>query len=83
MVNNVNSRLLQAELIMNMLEPGKKPNEDEYKLLGVFEMLWNVLGKNQMLGHAMTIKDEFLTRDGFENLLSILDLLTNSCIRLA
>ena len=72
LVNGVNSRLLQAELIKNLFELGEKSSED-FKLLGVFEMLWNVLGPNKMLGHAMTIKDEFLTESGFTALLEILD----------
>ena len=36
-------------------------------------MLWNVLGPNKMVGHAMTIKDEYVTEAGFTSLLEILD----------
>ena len=69
-------------------------DEEDYKLLSIFEMLWNVfkpgskqdakkkekmskeekpLGSDKMLGHAMTIKDEYLTQGdvGFLNLMAI------------
>lgn len=73
--------------------------EEDYKLLSIFEMLWNVFkpgatspssqekkkdkkskeekssatGGDKMLGHAMTIKDEYLAQgdEGFLSLLAI------------
>lgn len=105
-VNTVNSRLLYKDLVRNIFKQQKaggnaqladaksgETDEEDYKLLSIFEMLWNVFkpgskqdnkkekvakeekpaGADKMLGHAMTIKDEYLTQGdvGFLNLMAI------------
>ena len=44
LVNDVNANLLRAELIMNLVEPGSQEKE-QFRLLGAFDVLWNVHGE--------------------------------------
>ena len=77
LVNTVNSRLLYQNLMKSIFIQQKnkeqakiESEEEDFKLLGIFEMLWNVYkpgdkkkiktSNDKMLGYAMTIKDEYL-----------------------
>jgi hypothetical protein len=44
LVNKTNARLLY-ESLLNIEHPSEKSNNDDYELLNVFEMLWNVESK--------------------------------------
>lgn len=74
LVNKTNARLLYQSLLKN-LSKSETSNEDEYELLNVFEMLWNVMGNKdheqslqeeskddnkEIKGHALCIKPEYL-----------------------
>lgn len=76
MVNKTNSRLLYDDLIKNIKNKNKQAitqtDDDQYQLLNVFEMLWNVNDNEVQIedsgektaksikGHALTVKEEYL-----------------------
>ena len=67
-MNKTNGRLLYESLLTKVSTEEGNDNSEDYQLLSVFEMLWNVenniennseIEKN-FKGHALTIKEEFL-----------------------